>query len=314
MEDIIVFGTGRYYKSRENVLKEKFNIIAYIDNKIPPGDIVSEEGFVSPIYNPNSIDKLPRVIILIMLKDYDEVYAQLINMDIPSERIMSFEQIFRYTSKKENPLVAYLCDMPVKPFSECFGLDRGSAIDRYYIEKFLEENKGVITGKCLEIAESTYTLKYGSDVEPYILHVEGWGENTIKGNLETGEGIEEEQFDCAIITQTLMFTYNLESVAQNIYKMLKKGGSALITVAGISQISLYDQKNWGSYFGFHEDAMNKLFVPVFGEKNVQITSHGNVKTVMGFLYGLCFEDLKQSDFEYDDPAYPLIITVLLIKK
>lgn len=221
--------------------------------------------------------------------------------------------LLRKKVKSEIPLISYLSEMPIKPVSDKFGLERGSAIDRYYIEKFLEENKKYITGNCIEIAENTYTLQFGQETKSYILHVEGWGQNAIKGNLETGEGIQTDFFDCAILTQTLMFTYSIENVAKNIYKMLKQGGTALVTVSGISPISKYDEENWGSYYSFHKDAMKKLFAPVFGLENVQVESYGNVKTAICLLYGLCFEDLKEEDFRYNDDSYPVIITVVLRK-
>ena len=36
-----------------------------------------------------------------------------------------------------------------KPISNVFGLDRGTPIDRFYIEDFLYKNKSLIKGKCL---------------------------------------------------------------------------------------------------------------------------------------------------------------------
>lgn len=217
---------------------------------------------------------------------------------------------------KRDPMIKKIADMSVYPASRDFGLSRGKAIDRVYIERFLADNKQFIRGKVLEIAENTYTLRYGEDrVEnAYILHINGWGASTIKGNLETGEGIEQEAFDTAIITQTLMFIYGIERVADNIFKLLKSGGRALITVSGISQISRYDAENWGSYFCFHEDAMKKLFTPLFGEENVVVNSYGNVKTAIAMLYGLCYEDLNDADFTINDKDYPVIITVLLHKR
>ena len=110
-----------------------------------------------------------------------------------------------------------------------------------------------------------------------------------------------------------MFLFNIENAAGNIYKMLKKGGYALVTVSGISQISRYDADNWGSYYSFHEDAVRRLFVPFFGEENVKVTVYGNVKTAISLLYGLCCEDLKESDFNADDKDYPVIIGVVLKK-
>jgi len=43
----------------------------------------------------------------------------------------------------------------VQPISRVFGFDRGTPIDRVYIENFLEKNKNLIKGVVCEIAEDT---------------------------------------------------------------------------------------------------------------------------------------------------------------
>lgn len=208
-----------------------------------------------------------------------------------------------------------IAELPVEPISRVFGLDRGKAIDRVYTERFLEVNKNYIGGNVLEIAEDTYTFQYGGDrvQESYILHVNGTGKNAIKGNLETGEGMEENSFDTMIITQTLMFMLDINSAVANIYRMLKHGGTALLTVAGISQVSRYDDDRWGHYFGFYETGVRKLCCEVFGEENVEVKVYGNVKTAVSMLYGLCSGDLQPEDFEVYDKDYPVIIGVVLHK-
>ena len=209
--------------------------------------------------------------------------------------------------------VSIIADLPSEPISRVFGLDRGKAIDRVYIEDFLEAHKMDIHGRVLEIAENTYTLQYGEQrvKESCILHVNGTGENAIKGNLETGEGLNENSFDSMIITQTLMFLLDVNSAVGNIYRALKQGGTALITVAGISQVSRYDDDRWGHYFGFYETGIRKLCCQVFGEKNVEIKCYGNVKTAAAMLYGLCSEDLQPEDFKTCDQDYPVIIGIVL---
>lgn len=225
------------------------------------------------------------------------------------------KKMLRESYRKKYPIINAIAHMDPQPISRKFGVERGMAIDRYYIENFLEKNKNYIYGDCLEIAENTYTLRYGGDKvnNSYILHVEGWG-NAIKGNLETGEGIERERYDCVLITQTLMLIYNYKEAAANIYKMLKAGGTALVTVSGISQISRYDADLWGSYYSFHEQAMKKVFVPLFGEENIELEIYGNCKTAVAMLCGLCREDLTEDDFKEYDQDYPVIIAALLHKK
>lgn len=211
--------------------------------------------------------------------------------------------------------VRTIADLPREPVSRVFGLDRGKAIDRVYIEKFLEEHRECIRGKVLEIAENTYTLRYGEDrvKESCVLHINGAGKNVIKGNLETGEGLEDDSFDAMIITQTLMFLLDVRSVVDHIYCALKQGGTAVLTVAGISQVSRYDDDRWGHYFGFYETGIKKLCCQVFGEDNVEISAYGNVKTAAAMLYGLCSEDLQPEDFEVHDRDYPVIIGIALHK-
>ena len=254
-----------------------------------------------------------------VIEDGEIVYIQ---NQYKKEVIKSHQQLqemadrcLREKYKEKYPMIESIAKMDVNPSSRKFGLERGTAIDRYYIERFLEENKEQIHGDCLEIAENTYTLRFGEDRvnNAYVLHVRG-GNKTIKRNLDTGEGIEKNRYDCVIITQTLMFIFNIQNVASNIYKMLKKNGTALITVAGISQISRYDADSWGSYFSFHKDAMKALFEPLFGEENVKVQSYGNVKTAMAMLYGMCKEELTDSDFEVSDEDYPVILSVALKKK
>ena len=147
------------------------------------------------------------------------------------------------------------------PVSRKFGLDRGEAIDRYYIEKFLFENRQHIKGKVLEIAESTYTKKFGENKveEALVLHVSSDMDADIVGNLETGEGIPENMIDCFILTQTLPFIYDIKSTVKNCMRILKSGGHLLITVPGITQISRYDMERWGHFWSFTDLSLRRLF-------------------------------------------------------
>jgi hypothetical protein len=51
----------------------------------------------------------------------------------------------------------------VTPLSRDFSYDRGLPIDRYYIERFLAANASDIRGHVLEIADNTYTGRFGGD-------------------------------------------------------------------------------------------------------------------------------------------------------
>lgn len=87
-----------------------------------------------------------------------------------------YKETLRKIMCERDPYIKWITDMPLKPLSERFGLEYGKAIDRYYIEKFLKENKRYITGVVMEMAENTYTNMYGENIKhAYAMHVNGWG-------------------------------------------------------------------------------------------------------------------------------------------
>ena len=47
------------------------------------------------------------------------------------------------------------------PVSEVWGFDRGRPIDRYYIERFLQQHAPDVRGHVLEIGDDTYTRQFG---------------------------------------------------------------------------------------------------------------------------------------------------------
>lgn len=227
-----------------------------------------------------------------------------------------YKDIYRVVSKLNNPMISNIMRMQLNPADRLFGTSRGKAIDRYYIEAFLDKYARCIKGRCLEIADNTYTIQFGADrvFKSEILHVEGWGDNAIKGNFETGDGIIENAYDSLIITQTFMFINDVYSAAKNIYKALDYGGVALITVSGISKISRYDDDNWGMYHSFFKKGLEKIFGSVFGNENTEIIHYGNAKIAIAFLYGLTVEELTKEDLDYVDKDYPVIYGVAVFKR
>lgn len=204
------------------------------------------------------------------------------------------------------PFYAAVKNMPVVPVSRNYGAEFGKPIDRYYIERFLESSREYIQGDVIEIEDTTYTERYGHSLKRYAaLHVEDT-DGCIKGNLDTGEGIEDGMADCLICTQTLQYIYHPENAAKNIRKMLKVGGTALITMPFLCQY-FEGAHSWNDYWRATPQCLKRILEQAFGEANVEAGSFGNVKTAVGFLYGLCREDIEESDFDYNDREYPVTV-------
>jgi glycosyltransferase involved in cell wall biosynthesis len=134
------------------------------------------------------------------------------------------------------------------PFSADFGFDRGGAIDRFYIESFIQENQHRVGGKVLEIGDNEYTVRFGGRnvLRSDILHVDAANDRaTYIGDITDVPQITTAEFDCIIFTQTLHLIYDFRSALRTCYRILKPGGCLLLTVPGISHI---DKGEWRDYW------------------------------------------------------------------
>ena len=203
-----------------------------------------------------------------------------------------------------------------EPVSRVFGNDRGTAIDRVYIEHFLNSNSHYITNRTLEIAEETYCKRFGSNIEKQeILHYGKDNPNaTIIGDLTNPESLPSNAVDCFVCTQTFNFIYDYKSAIKGAWHLLAENGVVLATVGGISQISRYDMDRWGDYWRFNDLSIRRSFEDVFGEGNVEVETYGNVLTAMALLQGISAEELSREEIFHKDPDYQVIIGIIAKKK
>jgi hypothetical protein len=203
----------------------------------------------------------------------------------------------------------------LRPLSE-FGWSRGRPIDRYYLDAFLAEHASFVRGRVLEIAESTYTRRFGGDAveRSDVLHViPGEPETTIVGDLATGEGLPDEAFDCLLLTQTIQCIYDIQSAVATTHRALKPGGAVLATASGINRTARYDMERWGEWWRLTDRCIGRLFADHFGESNVSVRAYGNVLSACAFLHGMAAEDLERHELDTYDPDFPVLVAVCAVK-
>jgi SAM-dependent methyltransferase len=200
----------------------------------------------------------------------------------------------------------------LSPISSVWGTDRGSPVDRYYIERFLAASAQDVRGHVLEIGTNDYTRMFGGDrvARSDVLHVsESNPRVTIIGDLTRPDQLPSDSFDCIILTQTLQFIYDVPAALETVRRALKPGGVALVTIPGIANISRYDMDRWGHYWSFTTLSARRLFEAVFPSECVRVEAHGNVLASIAFLHGLAAEELRREELDHVDPDYELLITV-----
>jgi len=201
------------------------------------------------------------------------------------------------------------------PFSREFGYDRGGPVDRYFIERFMNDNSSNIKGKVLEIKDDDYTKRYGGNrVETSdILDIDNQNVRaTIIADLAKADDIPDNSYDCIILTQTLLLIYDVKDAIYHCHRILKVGGVILVTVPGITQM-FYKELGHTWHWSFTEASCTRLFNEYFSEDQVKVEYHGNVLAATSHLYGISAKELKLSELDYKDPNYQMLITVRAVK-
>src|SRR6266511_3377036 len=60
----------------------------------------------------------------------------------------------------------------LRPVSDRYGYDRGTPVDRYYIERFLSEHAECIRGNVLEVKDAHYTRRFGSGARSHVVDID----------------------------------------------------------------------------------------------------------------------------------------------
>jgi glycosyltransferase involved in cell wall biosynthesis len=199
----------------------------------------------------------------------------------------------------------------VTPISDEFGFDRGTPIDRYYIEAFLRQNAADIAGRVLEVGDDAYCRRFGGPriTHQDVLHVTADNPMaTLVGDLSQPGTLPAGAFDCLVLTQTLHLIFDLRAAIIEMHRAMKPGGVVLLTVPGITQI---DRGTWGGtwFWSFTPASAEALFAPVFGAANVRVEARGNVFAATAFLQGLAVEEVDTKKLQVDDACYPVVVAV-----
>ena len=201
------------------------------------------------------------------------------------------------------------------PFNRSWGYQRGTPIDRVYIEAFLRRHAGDVRGACLEIMDADYTRRLGGvrvtssdvlDINPANTAA------TIVADLGEPDSLPAARFDCAIFTQTLHLIPDMGTALANIWRALSPGGVLLLTVPALGR---HEARR-----GFHHDRWRvtstglEWLVTGLSEARAEITTYGNVLSCAAFLYGLAAEELHPEELQVYDREFPLIVAARVLKK
>ena len=203
----------------------------------------------------------------------------------------------------------------VAPLSPRWGRDRGTPIDRYYIERFLEQHRADIRGRVLEVREPLYSTRFGGAAVVGRDVVDRDSANplaTIVADLRGAHAIADATYDCIILTQTLQLVDDMPAVVAECARMLRPGGVLLATAPSVIRVD--DEAGVdGDFWRLTEASGRKLLADIFRIDAFEVTAYGNVKACTAFLHGLSVEEMSVADLDHADSAFPLVVAMRAVK-
>ena len=199
----------------------------------------------------------------------------------------------------------------VEPVSRQSGSERGLPVDRYYVEDFLAKWAEDVRGRVLEDGEPAYSQRFGGSrvTRADVLDVHEGAEGT---DLAHGTGLPDAAFDCLLLTQTLHLVFDVHAAARTMHRILRPGGSVLVTVPGISPVSAEPwAETW--HWSFTRHSARRLFEGVFGAHNVQVEQYGNAVSALGRLQGLAAHELAPRVLDTRDEQFPVTVAVRAVR-
>jgi peptidoglycan/xylan/chitin deacetylase (PgdA/CDA1 family)/SAM-dependent methyltransferase len=203
----------------------------------------------------------------------------------------------------------------VTPVSGNWGYERGAPVDRFYIERFMEQHAADVRGAVLEVQEADYTRRFGRErvTSSDVVDLDaGNASATIISDLRCAANLPDNQYDCIIITQTIHVIDDMPAVVKECFRILRPGGVLLATLPSASRVCV-EYGYGGDHWRVTDAGAVRLFSQAFAEEDIEAQPVGNVLANAAFLYGLASSELSASEFAFDDPHFPLIVVVRAVK-
>jgi SAM-dependent methyltransferase len=197
----------------------------------------------------------------------------------------------------------------LEPFSRRFGFERGTPVDRHYLDGYLASERTAIRGVVGEISERRYTDALGDDrvdrveiidVDPANPRATIVADLTVPGSLPPGS------FDCLLVIQTLQYTHPLADALRTCLDALAPGGTLLLALPGLAPHDTHVPVE-GDRWRFLPAGVEALLREAAPHAQVTVRGFGNLVTVTAALHGLAAEELTARELAHHDPGFPVLV-------
>jgi SAM-dependent methyltransferase len=194
------------------------------------------------------------------------------------------------------------------PFSATYGFDRGTPIDRYYLNQFLARHRDRITGAVLEVQTDGYTERFGTGVtraDTFDI-VPSFNPTYLCDFAHCDAVIPSGAYDCLLLPNTLPHLRELDRALAQAARVVRPGGTVLASAAGLLPLT----GDVPEYWRLSPDGWRETLSAAWPGAAIDVAGHGNCLAAIAAQLGLAVEELTPAELEVQDPRYPVLTTVM----
>lgn len=192
------------------------------------------------------------------------------------------------------------------PVSSQYGFDRGTPVDRPYIEAFLAAHSDDVRGRVLEVKDAAYATRFGGKDVTHVDVVDIDADNphaTLVVDLDEPGVLSKGAYDCIVLTQVLEFLHPERALVQ-LYDALAPGGVLLVTAPFFCRL----ESPVGDRWRLSPDGLRRVLAEVLPSGvGVQVEGRGNLGTAVALLAGLAVEETGSLHRRPDDWRFPIVV-------
>jgi hypothetical protein len=196
-----------------------------------------------------------------------------------------------------------------QPMCASFGFQRGTPIDRYYLQKFVAKIRHRIAGKVVEIGGNPQGPRaYGlSHVVEYV-NVDllpGPGVHLV-GDVHDPSLLAQQSVGSIVIFNVLEHCVQPATVVDNMYRWLRPGGRVFCMVPNAQRI----HECPADYWRMLPNALRWMF-RAFSRQEVQ--QYGTLASLIASYMGISAEELSHHELDDFHPDYPVATCIAAYK-
>jgi SAM-dependent methyltransferase len=197
----------------------------------------------------------------------------------------------------------------ITPICHLMGFTRGTPIDRYYLDRFVEAIRADVSGDVVEVGGLPHNQGlYGFEraTRYRIMELEAAPGIDVVGDVHDPTCIEANSLDGLVIFNVLEHCHAPWLAAENIHRWLKPGGRCFCMVPNAQRLHGRPHDYWRPL----PNAMKMLFRSF---AKLELYVYGNPLTVVASLYGVAAEELTAEELDARHPDYPVCTCIVATK-